>query len=79
MISKNFIKAIQAQLFKVQQNIPKVDEEMSDTSTNPVQNMVVKKYIDETVSPSEGGSCNCTQYTDTEIEEAVANILGRAN
>lgn len=27
-----------------------IDEEMSDTSTNPVQNKVIKKYIDDTIA-----------------------------
>ena len=43
-----------------------VDEEMSDESTNPVQNKVIKKYIDENAG---GGGCE-TQ------EEKLAQSVG---
>ena len=39
-----------------------VDSAMSDTSTNPVQNKVVKKYIDDSVSGG-GSSANAVLYT----------------
>ena len=39
-----------------------VDSAMSDTSTNPVQNKVVKKYIDDSVAGG-GSSANAVLYT----------------
>lgn len=57
-----------------------VDEEMSDTSTNPVQNKVVKKYIDDYDVYLEGyaeGVANdaeaaAKKYTDEKIAQIEA-------
>lgn len=54
-----------------------VDTEMSDTSTNPVQNKVVKKYIDDEVVYLEGyaeemannAEANAKKYTDGKVRE----------
>ena len=59
-----------------------VDEEMSDTSTNPVQNKVVKKYIDDYDVYLEGyaeGVANdaeaaAKKYTDERIAQIEAGI-----
>lgn len=59
-----------------------VDSEMSDTSTNPVQNKVVKKYIDDYDVYLEGyaeGVANdaeaaAKKYTDERIAQIEAGI-----
>ena len=59
-----------------------VDSEMSDTSTNPVQNKVVKKYIDDYDVYLEGyaeGVANdaeaaAKKYTDEKIAQIEAGI-----
>lgn len=55
-----------------------VDNALSDTSTNPVQNKVVKKYIDDSVAGA-GSSPNAVLYTaqtltDAQKKQARENI-----
>jgi hypothetical protein len=46
-----------------------VDTAMSDASTNPVQNKVLKKYIDDH-SAGTGGAANAVQYTAQTLDKA---------
>lgn len=46
-----------------------VDTAMSDTSTNPVQNKVLKKYIDDH-SAGTGGAANAVLYTSQTLDKA---------
>lgn len=45
-----------------------VDEAMSDTSTNPVQNKVIKRYVDEMCSGEGGGSATLSNDITTNVE-----------
>lgn len=49
--------------------VTKVDTAMSDTSTNPVQNKVLKKYIDDH-SAGTGGAANAVLYTSQTLDKA---------
>lgn len=81
-LNNNFSKVNRA----VRDGIPvvdtPVDEEMSDTSTNAVQNKVIKKYIDDHDVYLEGyaeGVANdaeaaAKQYTDERIAQIEAGI-----
>lgn len=50
-----------------------VDSQLSDTSTNPVQNKVVKKYIDDAVANIEGGGGGSNIVVDTEMSSTSTN------
>lgn len=57
-----------------------IDTEMSDTSENPVQNKVVKEYVDEKFNNADGG-ITIDQIYNPESEnaqsgKAVADALG---
>lgn len=56
-----------------------VDTAMSDSSTNPVQNKVIKKYIDNAISSSGGGSGVSKIFEDVEqLPEAPnSNLIYR--
>lgn len=53
-------------------DIPIVDTAMSDTSTNPVQNKVIKKYIDDHSAGTggTGGTANAVLYTAQTLDLA---------
>ena len=56
-----------------------VDSEMSDTSTNPVQNKIVKKYIDDhTVEKVAGKGLSTNDYTTAE-KNKLSGIADGAN
>ena len=53
-------------------SITAVDTAMSDTSTNPVQNKVIKKYIDDHSAGTggTGGTANAVLYTAQTLDKA---------
>ena len=52
-----------------------VDSAMSDTSTNPVQNKVIKSYIDNLMSDAKLYTLQSTATNITEFEEEIKPIL----
>lgn len=52
------------------EEIISTDSELSDTSTNPVQNKAIKSYVDDS-------SANVKDYTDAEVAKKVDKVEGK--